>query len=50
MALTDAASHGVADTVPLRWLHASRVEFELFDKPIMFDDGQETLRRLTGRD
>ncbi len=45
-ALADAASHGVADTVPLRWLHASRVEFELFDKPIMFDDAQETLRQL----
>ena len=46
-ALTDAAAgHGVADTVPLRWLHASRDEFDLLDKPIVFDDAQEALRRL----
>lgn len=36
----------VADTVPLRWLHASRSEFELLDKPIVFDDAQEAVRRL----
>ena len=45
-ALADAAGHGVADTVPLRWLHSSRIEFELFDKRIMFVDAQETLRQL----
>jgi hypothetical protein len=30
----------------LRWLHASRAEFELLDKPIIFDDEQEAVRRL----
>ena len=30
----------------LRWLHTSRVEFELLDKPIVFDDDQEAVRRL----
>ena len=30
----------------LRWLHTSRVEFELLDKPIVFDDDQEVVRRL----
>lgn len=30
----------------LRWLHASRNEFDLLDKPIMFDDAQEAVRRL----
>ena len=43
--------HGVAppalaDALPLRWLHASRDEFELLDKPIVFDDAQEAVRRL----
>ena len=46
-ALADHASgHGIADAVPLRWLHASRAEFELLDKPIVFDDAQEAVRRL----
>ncbi|HSV36813.1 MAG TPA: hypothetical protein VLI46_14725 [Ramlibacter sp.] len=46
-ALADAAaSHGVADAVPLRWLHPSRTEFELLDKPVVFDDAQEAVRRL----
>ena len=35
-----------ADAVPLRWLHATRTEFELLDKPIVFDDAQEAVRRL----
>lgn len=34
------------DTLALRWLHASRNEFDLLDKPIMFDDTQEAVRRL----
>ena len=36
----------MVDAVPLRWLHPSRVEFELLDKPIIFDDTQEAVRRL----
>ena len=32
--------------MPLRWLHATRAEFELLDKPIVFDDAQEAVRRL----
>lgn len=35
-----------AETLPLRWLHATRAEFELLDKPIVFDDAQEAVRRL----
>jgi hypothetical protein len=35
-----------SDAVPLRWLHATRAEFELLDKPIVFDDAQEAVRRL----
>jgi AAA domain len=35
-----------AETTPLRWLHATRAEFELLDKPIVFDDAQEAVRRL----
>ena len=35
-----------AETLPLRWLHATRTEFELLDKPIVFDDAQEAVRRL----
>lgn len=42
---TNAAPHAL-DALPLRWLHASRNEFELLDKPLMFDDAQETVRRL----
>ena len=33
-------------STPLRWLHATRNEFELLDKPIVFDDAQEAVRRL----
>ncbi|MBV9892493.1 MAG: hypothetical protein JO090_16635 [Rhizobacter sp.] len=35
-----------AEAVPMRWLHATRTEFELLDKPIVFDDAQEAVRRL----
>jgi hypothetical protein len=35
-----------ADALPLRWLHATRSEFELLDKPIVFDDAQEAVHRL----
>ena len=35
-----------AQALPLRWLHATRSEFELLDKPIVFDDVQETVRRM----
>jgi hypothetical protein len=38
--------HAVADALPLRWIHARRAEFELLDKPIVFDDAQEAVRRL----
>ncbi len=41
-----AAAHTHHDTVALRWLHTSRDEFDLLDKPIMFDDAQEAVRRL----
>ena len=41
-----ALAHGQHDTVALRWLHTSRNEFDLLDKPIMFDDAQEAVRRL----
>ena len=34
------------ESLPLRWLHATRAEFELLDKPIVFDDAQEAVRRL----
>lgn len=45
--LKDAATaHSQSDTTPLRWLHASSHEFDLLDKPIMFDDAQEAVRRL----
>lgn len=46
-AWTDATPHPQAlEALPLRWLHASRSEFELLDKPIVFDDAQEAVRRL----
>ena len=41
-----AVGHKVADALPMRWIHASRAEFELLDKPIVFDDAQEAVRRL----
>lgn len=39
-------AQSASEAVPLRWLHATRVEFELLDKPIVFDDAQEAVRRL----
>lgn len=41
-----AGGNRIADAVPLRWLHPIRAEFELLDKPIIFDDAQEAVRRL----
>ncbi|MFM2068673.1 MAG: hypothetical protein RLZZ584_3582, partial [Pseudomonadota bacterium] len=35
-----------AEALSLRWLHTTRTEFELLDKPIVFDDAQEAVRRL----
>ncbi len=47
LVLKDAATaHSQSDTTPLRWLHASGHEFDMLDKPIMFDDAQEAVRRL----
>jgi hypothetical protein len=47
LVLKDVATvHSQSDTTPLRWLHASRHEFDMLDKPIMFDDAQEAVRRL----
>ncbi len=34
------------DAIPMRWLHPTRNEFELLDKPLVFDDDQEAVRRL----
>ncbi len=34
-----------ADAVPLRWLGAGRTQFELLDKPIVFDDAQDEAYR-----
>ncbi len=42
----DPATMPAAEITPLRWLHATRAEFELLDKPIVFDDAQEAVRRL----
>lgn len=39
-------AQSAAECVPLRWLHPTRAEFELLDKPIVFDDAQEAVRRL----
>ena len=41
---TDAAGLPAADAMPLRWLHPTRSEFEVLDKPIVFDDAQEAVR------
>ena len=43
---TDPGALPVADLVSLRWLHRTRAEFELLDKPIVFDDSQEAVWRL----
>ena len=40
--VTEAGATGlVADAAPLRWLGPGRTQFELLDKPIVFDDAQE---------
>jgi AAA domain/Ankyrin repeats (many copies) len=41
-----AVAHVHHDTLALRWMHATRSGFDLLDKPIMFDDAQEAVRRL----
>ncbi len=43
---SDSTTLPATDVTPLRWLHATRAEFELLDKPIVFDDAQEAVRRL----
>jgi len=43
---TTTGDHEIANTLSLRWVHPIRSEFELLDKPIMFDDAQEAVRRL----
>lgn len=35
-----------AGVPPLRWLHPQHDEFELLDKPLMFDDAQQAVCRL----
>ena len=42
----EAKSAPELEAAPLRWLHATRAEFELLDKPIVFDDAQEAVRRM----
>ena len=42
----DPATLPAAEVTPLRWLHATRTEFELLDKPIVFDDAQQAVLRL----
>lgn len=43
---TDPATLSGTPPTPLRWLHPTRMEFDLLDKPIVFDDAQEAVRRL----
>src|SRR5205807_698873 len=40
-----ASSAVAAEATPLRWVHASRRQFELLDKPLVFDDAQEAVYR-----
>ena len=42
----DAAAIPALDGLPLHWLHPSRTQFELLDKPIVFDDAQDAVARL----
>ncbi|MFM2055766.1 MAG: hypothetical protein RLY71_151 [Pseudomonadota bacterium] len=46
--LAEPGSLPAAEVTPLRWLHPDpkRSSFELLDKPIVFDDTQEAVRRL----
>ena len=41
-----AGAEKIAGTLALRWIHPLRAEFELLDKPIVFDDTQEAVRRM----
>ena len=34
-----------AGAIPLRWVHARRQQFELLDKPLVFDDAQDAVYR-----
>ena len=43
---TEPTTLSGSDATSVRWLHATRTEFELLDKPIVFDDAQEAVRRL----
>lgn len=40
----DPTALPATDVTALRWLHATRAEFELLDKPLVFDDAQEAVR------
>lgn len=44
-----AQTETVPDTelAALRWLHPQRSQFELLDKPVVFDDAQDVLARLS---
>lgn len=44
--LRDTADTALGSPLTLRWLHPSRDQFELLDKPILFDDVQEAVCRL----
>jgi hypothetical protein len=44
--LAQAAALPEAGLTPLRWLHPQRSQFELLDKPVVFDDAQDALSRL----
>jgi hypothetical protein len=35
-----------AELAPLRWLHPQRAQFELLDKPVVFDDAQQALSQM----
>ena len=45
-AAADATAIPAGDGQRLRWLHPSRAQFELLDKPIVFDDAQDAVARL----
>jgi hypothetical protein len=44
--LAEAAAVPETELAPLRWLRPQRAQFELLDKPVVFDDAQEALSRL----
>ena len=44
--LADATvANPALQAVPMRWLHPTRNTFDLLDKPLVFDDDQEAVRR-----